>query len=426
METVVPIRTIDVVGPSASRPGGLLVQIGRLAVGRVGAAALSAAWIVVAARHLLVPEFGDLVLLLSIGMVFSTVADCGLPLLLSEVVARQPNVARTALVEVLRKRLALGILAAAAVIVAYTALAGSPSLVVPLMFTISMLSTTVYTSVSAVMRSQGRVGVESANEVMSRAVVLGVGGLWLANGGGLRAAVAIYAMADFLSAVVLGSLAARITRGALEKPMAGSLSLRQAAPLAVSGMVATLYYRVDVWLLAILTDPRAVALYASSYRVVEGLLLPSAAIGSLTVPFTARLDAPTAVRRLTKLCGLAIGLLLPVGTLMALYAPAVLRTIYGEAYAGAAGVLMVLLLAAVPTAVVTVLGPRATLMRGQGVICALVACLVLNVVLNAVGVPRFGIMAAAWATVLCQSLLLALVLRELRLGRGEPSSNDLP
>jgi O-antigen/teichoic acid export membrane protein len=393
---------------------GLLVQIGRLAAGRLGAAALSAGWIVMAARHLIVPEFGDLVLLLSVGMIFATMADCGLSLLLSEVVALQPTVARSALVEVVRKRLALGVAASGTVVIAYVAVAADRSMAIPLIFAVSMLSTTVYTSASAVLRSQGRVGMEAVNEVVSRAIVLGLGTLWLTNGGGLRAAVVVYAVVDVASAVVLGSVATVTTRGMRETPRIGSLSLRRAAPLAVSSIVATLYYRVDIWLLSILADPRAVALYASSYRLVDGILLPSSAIGSLTVPSTAQCDAETAVRRLAKLSVLALSVVLPVAIAIALYAPVVLRTVYGEAYAAAGSVLVVLLLAALPTAVITVVGPRATLTRGKAVVLALLACLTLNVLLNILGVPRFGIMAAAWATVVCQWLLLILVVGQLR------------
>ncbi len=395
-----------------------MVQIGRLSVGRFGAAALSAGWIVLAARHLLVTEFGDLVLLLSIGMIFATVADCGLSLLLTEVVALQPAVARAALVKVVGKRLVLAIAASAATTVAYVTVADDRSPVIPLIFAVSILSTTVYTSVSAVLRSQGRVGIEAANDVVSRAIVLGLGTLWLTNGGGLRAAVVVYAVVDVASAAVLGSLATVTTRGMRETPRLDSLSLRRAAPLAVASIVATLYYRIDIWLLSILADPRAVALYASSYRLVDGILLPSSAIGSLTVPSTAQYDAETAVRRLAKLSLLALSVILPVAIGIALYAPVVLRTVYGEAYAAAGSVLVVLLLAALPTAVITVVGPRATMTRGKAVVFALLACLALNVLLNILGVPRFGIMAAAWATVVCQWVLLILIVTQLRRTTG--------
>jgi O-antigen/teichoic acid export membrane protein len=320
-------------------------------------------------------------------------------------------------VKVVGKRLVLAIAASAATTVAYVTVADDRSPVIPLIFAVSILSTTVYTSVSAVLRSQGRVGIEAANEVLSRAIVLGLGTLWLTNGGGLRAAVVVYAVVDVASAVVLGSLATVTTRGMRETPRLGSLSLRRAAPLAVASIVATLYYRIDIWLLSILADPRAVALYASSYRLVDGILLPSSAIGSLAVPSTAQYDAETAVRRLAKLSTLAVGLVLPVIIAVALHAPVVLRTIYGEAYAAAGNVLVVLLLAAVPTAIVTVVGPRATLTRGRAVVLALVSCLTLNVVLNVIGIPRFGIMAAAWATVASQWLLFILVVGQLRPSR---------
>jgi O-antigen/teichoic acid export membrane protein len=67
------------------------------------------------------------------------------------------------------------------------------------------------------------------------------------------------------------------------------------------------------------------------------------------------------------------------------------------------------MLGVLPSAVVAVLGPRAAIGSGQRAARRLGTCLVLNVVLNLILVPRYGVIAAAWATVLCQVALMILL-----------------
>ena len=67
------------------------------------------------------------------------------------------------------------------------------------------------------------------------------------------------------------------------------------------------------------------------------------------------------------------------------------------------------MLGALPSAIVGVFGPRAAMGRGARAAGALGACLVLNAVLNVLLVPRYGLITAAWATVVCQFVLTGLL-----------------
>ena len=67
---------------------------------------------------------------------------------------------------------------------------------VALVFAVSILATTVYTSAGITMRALGHAGVEGANETISRVAVLAVGWWLLARHGGLLAAAGVYALAD--------------------------------------------------------------------------------------------------------------------------------------------------------------------------------------------------------------------------------------
>ncbi|MDQ6798832.1 MAG: oligosaccharide flippase family protein, partial [Actinomycetota bacterium] len=290
----------------------LVRRVGTLAGGKFVAAAISAAWLLVAARRLPLQTYGDFLLLLGLGMLLFVVNDFGLPLALTDTVARAPNLARTALKAVLVRRLGLGVLSAALVVLAYGAASSSPDLVAVGIVCVSVVSTAVYSTASAVFRASGGVRTEAANEVVSRVFVIVVGSWWLMHGGGLRAAVGVYAMVDLASAIILTAIAWRITRGAVGPVDAGHFALGRMAPVALATGLGVLYYRVDLWLLALLRGPADVALYGSAYRVLDGLLLAAGAVAALSVTAVARADEDQQGRVIGRLVKLSLLVTIPL------------------------------------------------------------------------------------------------------------------
>lgn len=387
-------------------------MIAGLSTGRVAAAALSAAWFVVAARQLPVAEFGDLALLLALAMIFGVVADMGYPLLVAGEVASDPGTARPVVRRVVSTRLRLVAVATPGLVAAF-ALAGEGSVWLAVSLGMSMAATTVYSTAAAALRGLGQVRAEVAGEVGSRVLVLVGGGLWLVAGGGLAAAVTAYVLADVAAAAYV----ARVLWS--RAPPAGPLDparvgVRRALPLAAATVVATVYYRVDVWLLALLDQPRQVALYAAAYRVLEALLLPSAAVGAVSVPGAARLDAPTVRRRLAKLAALGLAVTLPAGLVVGWVATPVLELLFGPDYADAGGVLLILLASLPASVLIGVVGHWSTLTYRWRITRALVVCLAANVALNLAFIPLFGAAGAAGTTVVTQGLLLAMILHVIR------------
>ncbi len=233
--------------------------------------------------HLLpVAAFGDLALILALGAIFGIATDMGLTIVLAQTVAAEPSCGARALRLVVGRRLVAGVVASAVVALAYVTVASDRSLWVPLVFSVSILATTVYTSANAALRAAGQVAPEAVNEVVSRIAVLALGGVWLARGGGLLAAVAAYALADTASAAILAVTAHHRLSGAAPTPAARAhFAMRQVAPLAVFTLLATVYYRLNVWLLALLKDSSTVAHYAAAYRLLDGLLIPAGALAAI-------------------------------------------------------------------------------------------------------------------------------------------------
>jgi O-antigen/teichoic acid export membrane protein len=405
--TTITARAGDGDGPGTVRPSAVRLgrQVSGLTTGRALAAAFSAVWLVVGARTLPVRTFGDLALLLSFGAIVSAVSDFGYTTVIADTVCRAQTSVRLAMGAALRRRLPIAAACSVGLGAMYVALASEASLGVVLLFAVSVMATAVYTTANAVLRATGRAACEAVNEVLSRGAVLTVGAFWLCRGGGLVAAVMCYALADVASAILLSRAALRHTEKVPNRDDRSAFQLRRVAPIGLAGVIGTLYYRLDVWVVSYLRGAGAVALYASTYRFFDALLLPAGAAAALVIPATATLG-PTAgnakARRLAK----QVALTLAIPSLaLAVAGPTVLGLTFGNAYRDGGGVLRILMCAVVPSVIVAVVAPRAVVIDRLRTLQAVLVAFVSNMVVNVIGVHEMGVAGAAWATLVSQVLL---------------------
>jgi O-antigen/teichoic acid export membrane protein len=393
-------------------------QVASFGGGRVVASLLSAAWLVLAARRLPLAQFGDLSVLLSVGAIFAILSDLGWPLLVTDAVARAGGVGRRTLVHVIVRRILPTCAATLVTGAFYLTVASDKRAVIPLLFGVSLLATAVHSSITAVLRGLGRYGVDAVNDSMSRLAVLAAGTLWLVHGGGLVAAVAVYALADVLSAVVIGALAWQWVRPWDDTIDLAAFGPRRTAHLTVGRLLDTLYYRVDLWLVALIGGSADAARYAAPYRILDGLQLLPRAFGMVALAHSgsreARGEAPLAPRRIALVAAAMAGV---VALPAALFAHPLLQLTFGKAIAEAAPVFVVLMASSLPGAVVTALLPRAAVLDSRRFARSMAVALAVNVVLNLLLIPPFGPLGAAWTTLVCQTGL-ALRLLTLAGGRG--------
>lgn len=399
-------------------------QVGGLTGARGAAAAISFLWLALAARWLSLPEFADLALLLSLGAVVSVVADFGYPLVLNEALAAEPARSRSSLVIVLRRRIGLAVVASVVMAALYRAGANDDRWIVPAVFTVSVLATAWHTSCSAALRGAVSVVPEAANEVLARVFVLLAGTTLLANGPDLLAAVAVYAAADVVSAVGLTLVSWR------RLPAGGPADLprfrmRRVLPLGMASIAAVVYYRIDIWLLAVLSTASEVASYSICYRVLDALVLPAGAMAAVSIGSTARLDNASAVRRTDRMAALVCLCLFPAIVVLAFIPGVLLELGFGPRYSSAGPVLRILALAIPPSVAVLVWAPLLAL-RGRGIGTVTLFCLAVTVGLNLALIPGLGGEGAAWATVLGQVTFAVLVRLRLRaLAAGAPAPTEL-
>ena len=408
--------------------GGLRRVIGSataLATGRGIAMALSAVWLVIAARHLSLDDFGNLSLLLATSGILISVSDRGLQSALAIHVAAEGRMDRDTLWLVVRKRLPFALACSAVNVGLYLAVASSGSVWPPLIATGTIVGTSVYGTLLAAYRCLGRVRVDALNETISRAAVLGVGGWWLAHGGGLLGAVACYATADVASAVAVGLVISRMTEGAELSCGRLDVRFRSTLPLAMLMILGVVYYRLDTYLIGALRGSGEAGLYAAGYRFLDLASLLPLAVGSLILSHTARLNGQERLTTLRALARISVLAGVPVTVAGALVAGRMVTFAFGTSFTNAGPMTALLLLGIVPTAFVGAALPVIVNEGRRRAVEVTGATLVINLVGNLVAIPVAGGRGAAVVNLVSQ-LVLALCVYRMGLTQAIPAPPVAP
>jgi O-antigen/teichoic acid export membrane protein len=170
------------------------------------------------------------------------------------------------------------------------------------------------------------------------------------------------------------------------------------------GSLQMLYYRVDVVMIKSFLGNAEVALYANAYKLLEAALQLGDKAAWALLPALAfrRMDA----KAFGRLSGEALRWVVLGGVLTAsvgyAVAPYVLSFLFDRPYAAAGTTSSILFLSALPfflnalaVAVMTVRNPKKLVFWYLSLLAA-------NVFLNVWLIPRYGIVGAAWATLICE------------------------
>lgn len=259
------------------------------------------------------------------------------------------------------------------------------------------------------LRARGRPRVEPAAALASRvaeaAAVLVLG----AAGAGITVLVGAMALVEALVAVVavrrLGP-----TRTPIVAPVP-PLPWRTISGYAVVELLAFAYLRVDMALVGNLLGPGPGATYGLVYRVIDALTGLATPVLLLLFPYAARLvvtgEGLWRIRERALRLLPAAAVLLTVLALFGAAPVAAAVSRFGEGLAS-----LRILLIAVPMYFVNAieLHLRSAEDRNGEVVAIGTLVLVLNVALNLVLIPRFGLNGAAWALTATETAQLVLVM----------------
>lgn len=185
------------------------------------------------------------------------------------------------------------------------------------------------------------------------------------------------------------------------------LLIRRGLPGIATALAQVLTFRMDRYLVGVFLTPAAVGVYSVAATAPELLRLPLVALGQ---PIFFRLASGSAelrdFRRIRLICLIATALLAAV---LAILAPFLVRTIFGSEFAGAVTPMRILLLAEGGIALYSVDGPSLVgVNRVRDASLAAVAALLVVVIGDLILIPAFGMVGAAWASVVAYTVMGAV------------------
>jgi O-antigen/teichoic acid export membrane protein len=185
----------------------------------------------------------------------------------------------------------------------------------------------------------------------------------------------------------------------------------------VQTLASTLHFRVDQYMIAMFLDPAQVGLYAVAVNLTNLLLKVPDATGTVLYPRIAGAGERAAHAETSAVCRHTLFVMMVAALGYVVGGPLAIRLLYGQAYVGAIPALLLMLPGIVMISLYLLLTRNFTSRNRQQVnIVAAIAALAINVGLNCVLIPRWGISGAAISTAVSYSvaalILLVMFVRE--------------
>jgi O-antigen/teichoic acid export membrane protein len=225
----------------------------------------------------------------------------------------------------------------------------------------------------------------------------------------LAASLYLYAVAR-KAAVIPGLILRRDVSAAV---------IRSALPLGISAVMIQIYYSLDSIIIGILRTPQELGYYSAAYKIILFLLAIADTFGTVLLPTLSRITAEKDPERLRQTLPEIVNLLLLIGVPLTLgvmiLAQETLAFLFGTGYLPGAAAMKIL-----AVTIFAVFGnlPFGVLLlalhREKKYTLAVTAGAAVNLVLNLILIPPFGIVGAAAATLASELLVWATYLFFLR------------
>lgn len=383
--------------------------------------------IAIMTRHLARERMGEFFLAAAIGTIAAQATELGTTRHLIRSVARDRGRALDHLSSVISLRLPVMLLVFlllnAACLVVRPALSGTLLLV-----SFYLLLQDLVFSFSAFFVGLELYGYRVTIELVGQIVLAGLVLLVVSQGGGLEALLWAYVVTHAtVVAVTFGIVRAKHGPLHLRWDPEGSKDvLRQSLPVFGITMLDAVHFKAGTVMLGFLQPLPAVASYEAAYRLFEVSRLGIRPIALIFYPIcvalAARHDWPELRRLFRKLTATSLLIGAAAALVVVTTAGLVVPIVFGPKYLDSVPLARVLFLAAPTlfTGLLTVFLIH-TLHLELIALRVVIACIVANVVLNAVAIPLWGPMGAAWVTLVTQTLwsfwIVRIVLRRLREAR---------
>jgi O-antigen/teichoic acid export membrane protein len=294
-----------------------------------------------------------------------------------------------------------------------------------------------YYSFGATFLGLRKVGYRVVTDITAQVLLALAVLLTVILGGGLYVVLGCYV----LSNVVLVGFSVALTRRKIGRPTfvwdlaAIRPVVSDSFPFFLIALLELLHLKVDTVMLGMIDSLAAVASYEAAFKLLEVAQFPIRPAAMILFPICAGLAAngawPEFTGLLKKLVAVTVVLGLGLAVIVEFGAHEVIPFVFGSKYESSIEVVRILYLAAPALLVgfVAVFLANALHLERK-LVLVLGACVMLNVLLNAIAIPVWGPVGAAWATVVTQNMLavwvLALIVRELQTLRMSPALGTEP
>lgn len=363
--------------------------------------------------------FGIFVLVQSYVMVIQTFTDLGLSQVLQRDIARGDHDEKSLLSHAMGLRVTLSVLAVPiAVGLGFLIYADrSTTLKIGLVVMLCSIPFSVSSEVTAAhFSAQTRNTVLAVINVIQQVVFVGL----------VILAVSLHKSVVFcLGAALVGMIVASlITTGLARREVSFVPSfdrgvwwsmLRTSSPIGLAYVVGLLYFKADTLILSFLSTSKQIGYYGIAYSIVSVFLAVPIILTRTFLPSMVRATEETIERSIqSTLTYFSIGGTFSAAAIM-ICGPTVVKIVAGSHFGASNAPLRILGFGLIFICIATALSSLC-ISRGSGdkIFVMSVVSLVLNVVLNVVAIPTFGIKGAAVATLLCEVVSLGLFVRLVR------------
>jgi O-antigen/teichoic acid export membrane protein len=379
---------------------------------------LSFAFSVLIIRRLGVDTYGQYAAVLAFGGLFVSLADLGLSPYSVREIARlrageggMPYVAGL-FGNVLSLRLLLALGAGTCVLIAgWLTERPAPMMVGLALGVVGLLMYGAQGAFESVLTGFERLDWPAGARVLQQALFVGLGAVVLRAGGGYHSLIGV----NLLAIALLTYISWRGVRQVAVRPAGptvrawGSL-LRVALPFGFIGLALGLSYKFDSVLLNIFYGDAATGTYNAAYTLVFAVVVLSNVLNVALYPSLARqsVHAPASLPAIyTRILGCLLMITLPIAIGGWLLAEPIVSFLYGDQYAGAAHVLGILIWVIPLMFLAEFLGYTIVIEGAERRVArAIAVSSALNIGLNLLLVPRYGIPAASIMTVVTEAVLL--------------------
>lgn len=190
---------------------------------------------------------------------------------------------------------------------------------------------------------------------------------------------------------------------------------RKGMPFVFLGMFAAIYGRVDMIMLRYLSGFEAVGWYSVAYKFLDiTFVFPSLFLASIFPLLSSLYGQEKVGERFDRLFEKSFRLLFSFGILSTVFfmffAPRVIDLFFIDSFAPAAPALRILMVGQMFAFLSLLFSNLLIVQRKEQVgLYIVMACATLNVILNALLIPKFSLYGAAWATVIAELVNLALL-----------------